>query len=157
MAGATASFRLPDEGPTGVFPNGLRTDLALTDTQGRASLRGLQFNRNPGEFQIRITVAKDNARAGTVSTQYIGEHKMAGAPHVPNEANVSKTSMVQTRAGNSNRKWVVLGLVVAAAAAGGGIAARGHGSTAPAILAPAAIALPAPLSIGPPTIVIGKP
>ena len=129
----------------------------MTDTQGRASLRGLQFNRNPGEFQIRITVAKDNARAGTVSTQYIGENKMANAPRAPNVANPPKTGMMQTRAGNSNRKWLVLGVVVAAAAAGGGIAARGHGSVAPATLAPAAIALPAPLSIGAPTITIGKP
>jgi len=146
VSGAIASFRLPDEGATGLFANGLRTDLDVTDVRGRASLRGLQFNHTGGEFQIRITVAKDEARAGTVSTQFINETK---------NANLQKQSQFQSRtaSGGSSRKLQIIGLL-AAAVAGGGVAAlnRGSGSSKP-------IPTPAPtiLTIGAPTISIGKP
>jgi len=66
------SFQLPAEGPGGVFPNGLRTDLALTDASGRATLHALQLNKTPGQFHIRITAVKEQARAGAISVQYIG-------------------------------------------------------------------------------------
>ncbi|MDQ6706192.1 MAG: hypothetical protein M3Z85_09505 [Acidobacteriota bacterium] len=146
VSGAIASFRLPDEGATGLFANGLRTDLDVTDARGQASLRSLQFNHTDGEFQIRITVAKDAARAGTVSTQFINE---------PKSANVPNQSAFQSRAPGAsfNRKLLIIGLV-AAAVAGGGIAALGHGSGSPK-----AVSTPAPsiLTIGSPTISIGKP
>ena len=72
VAGAAVSFQLPPEGPSGLFSNGLRTDLVLTDSSGRASVHPLQLNRTGGPFRIRITAVKEQARAGTVSTQYIG-------------------------------------------------------------------------------------
>ncbi|MDQ2901684.1 MAG: hypothetical protein M3Y07_18085 [Acidobacteriota bacterium] len=146
VSGAIASFRLPDEGATGLFANGLRTDLDVTDVQGHASLRGLQFNHTDGEFQIRITVAKDDARAGTVSTQFINESK---------NTNLTKQSQFRSPAagGGYGRKLLIIG-IVAAAAAGGGVAAlsRGSGSSKP-------ISTPAPsiLTIGAPTISVGKP
>src|SRR5687767_1440058 len=54
VADAAVSFHVPEEGPGGSFLNGLRTTVATTDARGRASVRGLQVNRNPGRFQIRI-------------------------------------------------------------------------------------------------------
>src|SRR5438093_61797 len=41
---AAVSFHVPDDGPGGTFPNGLRTAVVTTDTRGRSSLRGLQVN-----------------------------------------------------------------------------------------------------------------
>ncbi|MBZ5591994.1 MAG: hypothetical protein LAP39_07145 [Acidobacteriia bacterium] len=73
VEGARASFQLPEEGPGGMLSNGLRTDLATTDTHGRATLRGFQLNRIPGPFNVRITAATDQARAGIVVRQRIGE------------------------------------------------------------------------------------
>src|SRR5262245_13641328 len=73
VADASVSFHIPEDGPGGTFPNGLRTAVATTDARGRATVRGLQTNRNPGRFQIRIFASKEQARAGTVSFQYIGE------------------------------------------------------------------------------------
>ncbi|MGA2739939.1 MAG: hypothetical protein ABSG65_21180 [Bryobacteraceae bacterium] len=78
VSGAAVSFQLPPEGPSGLFSNGLRTDLVLTDGSGRATLRSVQLNRTPGTFRIRITAVKEQARAGAVSTQYI-----AGGPGGP--------------------------------------------------------------------------
>ena len=72
VEGARASFQLPEEGPGGVFSNGLRTDLAVTDSSGRATLRGLQVNTIAGPFNIRVTAAKDQSRAGIVVKQSIG-------------------------------------------------------------------------------------
>jgi len=77
VAGARVSFQAPVEGPGGVFASGLQTDLATTDSSGRATVRSLQLNRVPGAFHIRITAAKEQARAGTVVKQFIGD---ASAP-----------------------------------------------------------------------------
>src|SRR5688572_31133323 len=71
IANAAVSFHVPDEGPGGSFLNGLRTTVMTTDARGRASAVGLQANRNPGRFQLRIVASKEQARAGIVSFQYV--------------------------------------------------------------------------------------
>lgn len=132
VPGASVSFLLPDEGPGGMFESGLRTELAITDTNGRASVRNLRLNRTPGPFEIRISVVKEQVRAGMVSFQYISDVK-GGAP-------ARATSRLR-------RKWLILLL----AAAGGGIAAGTlGGSDGSAAAGP-------PLSVGTPTITVGKP
>ncbi len=69
----SVSFHLPDSGPGGVFPGGLRTEVEITDGHGRATVRSLQWNRISGQFQIRIVASREQARAGIMSLQYIGE------------------------------------------------------------------------------------
>ena len=83
VAGAAVSFQLPPEGPSGLFSNGLRTDLVLTDATGRASIHSVQLNRTGGQFRIRITAVKEQSRAGLVSTQYIGENHPESASRAP--------------------------------------------------------------------------
>src|ERR1044071_5355988 len=46
VPGAAVSFHLPEDGPGGAFGNGLRTEVATTDSHGRACLHGLQLNRS---------------------------------------------------------------------------------------------------------------
>ena len=139
VAAAAVTFHLPDEGPGGVFASGLRTETATTDARGRASLRGMQWNRTPGPFQIRMTVSKDGARAGMVSSQYVTD--------------AAARAGVKAR---KSRKKLALMLLVAAAAAGGGVAA-GMGGGAQ-VAAPPASALPAPaVTIGTPVITVGRP
>jgi hypothetical protein len=72
VAGVRVSFQVPEEGPGGVFANGLRTDIAITGSNGLATEHGLQLNRVTGSFAIRITAAKDQMRAGTIARQSIG-------------------------------------------------------------------------------------
>lgn len=138
VPGAAVSFHLPENGSGGTFANGLRTDVAITDGHGRASIRSFQANRVPGRFQIRIVASKEQSRAGTVSFQYIGEVTgRAAQPH-------------------PTRKWVL----VAAAAAGGVLAAAiGSRGDSPAVATtPAPVAAPpVALSFGTPTISVGKP
>src|SRR5690242_1474765 len=71
VAGAAVSFRLPDDGPTGLFASGLRTDIEISDANGRASVRHIRANNTAGEFLIRVTAAKDQAHAGTLVRQSI--------------------------------------------------------------------------------------
>ena len=73
VVGAAVSFQLPPEGPSGLFSNGLRTDLAITDATGRASIHSIQLNRTGGQLRIRITAVKEQARAGIVSFQTIND------------------------------------------------------------------------------------
>lgn len=66
---ATVSFRLPEDGPGGAFSNASKTQIATTGRDGRASVWGMQWNRMPGAFEVRITVTKGEARAGTICSQ----------------------------------------------------------------------------------------
>jgi len=136
--GATVSFRLPEEGPTGVFSSGTRSEIATTRSDGRAGVWGMQWNRTAGSFEMRITVAKGQARAGTVCGLFLSESGEA-----------SGTARVGPR---SSRKWLWIALAVGGAAAGG-VAAAALGGKAGA---PAPAAIPG-LQIGTPTIVLGKP
>ena len=121
------SFRLSDNGPSGVFPSGLKSELILTDAEGRASARGIRWNRAGGPGQIQIIASKGQARAGTLASVYVSDTASRGG---------------------SKWKWVVLG--VAAGAAAGGLAyglSRGGGPSSSG---------QAPV-IGVPVITVGAP
>jgi hypothetical protein len=137
VEGATVGFQLPEDGPSGVFATGLRSEIGMTDARGRAGVRNFRVNRLPGPFEIRVTAAKDSVRAGMLSRQYV-----AGA----------KGSVAGTPSGSSRRKWYIIAAVAAGVAASGAVVSSG-GSTP----APAAVPAPPPLSIGAPSISIGKP
>jgi hypothetical protein len=148
VAGAAVSFHLPEDGPGGAFVNGLRTDIAMTDARGRASVRTFQANRLPGRFQLRIVASKEQARAGTVSFQYIGE--VAGG----STAVAPRTATATSGGARSNRKWYAIAAVVAGGAVAGALASRG--SSAPVVVTP--VTPPPPtLTIGVPSISVGKP
>ena len=143
VAAAAVSFHLPEDGPGGTFASGLRTDVATTDARGRATIHAFQANRNPGRFQIRIIASKEQARAGTVSFQYVAELKPGSAASA-------------TAASSHTKRWIA----IAAAAGGGAVAALvasrgGSGSTPPPAAASVTVA-PA-FGIGVPSISVGKP
>jgi hypothetical protein len=147
VPGAAVSFHLPENGPGGAFVNGLRTDVVITDIHGRASLHGLLANRIPGRFQIRILASKEQARAGTVSFQYVAEPKGGAA--------TAATKSGASGAGAGRRKWMLLAAAVTGGAVVGIVASRG-GAASPAAAVPGAPAPPV-LSIGTPSITVGKP
>jgi hypothetical protein len=142
VEGAAVSFNLPEDGPSGAFASGLRTDVATTDQRGRATLRSIQFNRIAGRFQIRIIASKEQARAGTVSFQYIAD---------PGSGAVAAGSATVHPASRGHGKWIAIAALVGAGAAAGVVASR-SGNSAP----PSAAALPIP-TIGPPSLTVGKP
>ena len=144
VPGAAVSFHLPEDGPGGTFANGLRTDIVITDGHGRASLHGLQANRIGGRFQVRVLASKEQARAGIVSFQYVAEPKSAAA-----------ATATATTSPPSHRKWIAIGAGILGGAVVGLMASRG--SSPQAAAAPVVVAPPPVLTIGTPTITVGKP
>jgi len=150
VEGAAVSFHLPEEGPGGTFGSGLRTDVTVTDTRGRATLHTVQLNHTPGRLAIRIVASKEQARAGMVSFQYIAE-----------AANRAGTASAPKRGPSILRgplRWVLLGVVATGGAAvttwaAGRSTGAAPTATAPATAAPTAVGI----TIGSPTITVGKP
>jgi hypothetical protein len=149
VAGAALSFHLPEEGPGGTFSSGLRTDVAVTDYRGRASLRSLQVNRIAGRFAVRIVASKEQVRAGTVCYQYVAEAP-GGA------ASASRSAAGPAPGGTPRVKRGVFKWIAVAALVGGGVAAgawaagRSGGGNTPGPQSPT-------LTIGTPSITVGKP
>jgi len=136
----TVSFRLPEDGATGTFSTGSRTEVLTTRQDGRAAIWGMKWNRTPGAVQVRITAIKEGVRAGLVSTQHLSDiTAAAGSPKSP---------------GGGGGISKILLIAIAVAGAGGGLAlgmSRGGTPTQPAAVAPVA------LSIGIPSVIVGAP
>lgn len=150
VEGAAVSFHLPEEGPGGVFGNGLRTDVILTDARGHATLHTLQLNRTPGRFEVRIVASKEQARAGTLSFQYIAEPKY-GMP-------LATAPKKRLLASHKTLKWVALAALAGGAVAAGVIVAGklgGENSTSQASAATGSTAIG--ITIGSPSLTVGKP
>lgn len=138
IEGASVSFRLPEEGPSGTFSTGSRTEIALTKADGRASVWGMQWNRTEGSFEIRITAAKGQARAGTVCPVYLSK------------ASVETDAPASVKLGRSH-KWLWITVAVAAGA-GVAVALAAVAGKSSTPIGPTTT----PTTIGSPTIVIGN-
>ena len=137
---AAVSFRLPDDGPTGAFSSGMRTEIVTTGADGRANVWGMQWNRVTGSLEVRITAAKGQSRAGTVCGLYLSNSLVSAEPR-----------SVAPAGWKSHRKiWIGVGIAAAAFVGVAAIASRGTPSPATA----AGVNAP---QIGTPTIIIGKP
>jgi hypothetical protein len=139
---ASVSFRLPDQGATGTFNSGLRTEVVTTGPDGRASIWGMQWNKTPGPVQIRITAVKDLARAGIISTLNLAD---SVAPQAGGQG--------QFKASHGGHKWLWIAAIAGVAAGGAGYAlTRSQGS--PNSSSSSAVV---GLSIGAPSIIVGHP
>jgi hypothetical protein len=143
---AAVVFRLPEDGPTGTFSSGTRTEAATTAADGRANVWGMQWNRTPGPLEVRITAAKGQARAGTVCGLYLSASESRNAE--PRIAGQSHGVLGRWR---SHKKiWMGVGIAAAAFVAVAAVSGRGTPSVATA----AGVNAP---NIGTPSIIIGKP
>jgi hypothetical protein len=149
VAGASVSFHLPEDGPGGTFGSGLRTDVTATDARGRANLHTMVLNRTPGRFAIRIVASKEQARAGMVTFQYIAEPNAAA----PATSSTSGHSFLR-----GPGKWVLIGALAAGAATAGALLANKSGSGAsPSAAATTASTSSSTITIGGPSLTVGKP
>jgi len=139
--GATISFRLPDNGPTGTFASGSKNEVATTRPDGRAAAWGMQWNRSPGLLEIRITAVKGQTHAGIVCAQYLTDAADASASKSGGSHNVG-----------GGHKWVWIALAVAGAA-GGAVAAVAPGEKGSTASSASTVAV----TIGTPTIILGHP
>jgi len=143
--GAAVSFRLPDDGPTGTFSAGMRTEIVTTSAEGRASVWGMRWNRVTGPLEVRITAAKGQARAGTVCGLYLNALDSRNAePRIAGQSNG-----IPSRWRSHKKIWIGVGIAAAAFVGVAAVSSRGTPSAAaPGVNAP---------QIGTPSIIIGKP
>ena len=136
------SFQLPDSGATGMFQSGVRTEIVTTTPDGRASVWGMKWGRTAGDVLVRITAAKDGVRAGIISTQHLSDSAQpdSGSPRMGR---------------GFGGKLLMVGLIAAAAAGGGLAAVAVRGRTAAS--APAGNSPTPTTTIGQPTIIVGAP
>jgi hypothetical protein len=147
VSAAAVSFRLPEDGATGVFQNNSKTEMAATSADGRATVWGMRWGKQTGTVSIRVTAAKGATRAGTIATQIISTSLLG--PTISDSGRAYKS---QFRGGVS-KKWLWFG-IAAAGAAGGGFAAyevmKGGSSSSGA-----GAASTTGTSISGPTVVVG--
>ena len=130
---------MPEEGPGAAFAQGMRTEIRTTTPDGRASVRDFTANRVSGPFQVRVTVVKNGVRAGTIVSHYVSD------------APASSKGM------RSSRKWLtIIAVAGGAVAAGGVVALRGGGPSAPSATGAAAVS-PGTPAIGVPSFTVGGP
>ena len=116
VAGAAVVFLLPNQGAGASFANGAKSFTTLTDANGRAVARGIQSNKIPGQYQMRVTASSQGQTASTAI----------------NLTNLAVTGAV---AGGLSLKLLLILAAAGGAAAAGTVAATsgggGGGSTRP--------------------------
>lgn len=136
VAGAAVVFMLPEQGASGVFPNGSRMLTVMTDENGRAAARGLRPNTVKGEMKIRVNASHQGQTGSTTITQ----------------TNAIVGAAAAAAGGGLAAKWIAVIVAVAAAATVGGVVAatgdNGNG-TAPGPRTPATVT-PGAGTVGPP-------
>lgn len=138
VEGAIVNFRMPEQGPSGQFASGQRSEIVNTDASGRAEVWGMQWGREAGAFELRITAAKGQVRGGVVCPLYLSAAAVLTQDRSTPEHKISRSK---------KKVWIAVGLAAAI-----GVAAVGVSGKAPA----AAPTVAAP-QIGTPTIAIGRP
>ena len=136
---AAVSFQMPGDGPGGAFASGGRTEIVTTKSDGVAAIWGMQWNKSPGAFEIRVTASKGPARAGLAITQYLSDTVKSGG-----EGTFAASH-------HSRNKWLLIGAAAGGAVAG--LALRGSGSKAAAAAPPPTVTL----QIGNPSLIVGHP
>lgn len=115
VAGAVVVFLLPDQGASGTFPDGSRMLMTVTDSQGRASARGIRPNNQSGPLQIRVSASFQGLTASSLITQT----NVAGAASASGFAGLSTAAKI----------GIVLGIAAGAAVAGTVIATHSGGGS----------------------------
>jgi hypothetical protein len=136
VVGAAILFTLPTEGATGVFANGEKSVIVLTDSQGAAAAQGLRFNHVPGKVQIHVGVSYRGLTTRAIITQF------SEAPEG-----------YKAKSGGTGKVIAILA-ALAAGSAGGAVYALRKESSPPA---PPTASGPAPIGITPGTPTLAPP
>ncbi|MGA2721387.1 MAG: hypothetical protein ABSG79_03135 [Bryobacteraceae bacterium] len=113
LSGVSVTFFLPNDGPSGLFPNGSRVLTVFTDDKGVATSRSVRFNNVVGLMPIRVvaTLFSQSATATVTQTNVSSSAAMrssfvpaAGAPKYSSRPH--------------SKKWVAVLLVLGVAAGG---------------------------------------
>jgi hypothetical protein len=69
LSGVAVTFFLPNDGPSGLFPNGSRALTVFTDDKGIATSRPIHFNNLVGIMPIRVTASLFSQSVNQTITQ----------------------------------------------------------------------------------------
>ena len=78
IADAAVALRLPEEGATGHFGEGLRAWVAYTNAAGLVRFPVIEWEGSVGLAELRLTAAKGTAHAGLLIPQQVGAEKPPG-------------------------------------------------------------------------------
>ena len=107
VSGVMVIFTLPETGPGGVFADGSKRAIVYTNSEGKATARGLIPNLTPGKFQIMVNASFHGFTASTTADQ---------------------TNVLPER-GKSSSKLIAILAIAGGAAAAGVVAASGGGGS----------------------------
>lgn len=115
LSGVSVTFFLPNDGPSGLFPNGSRVLSVFTDDKGVASSRGLRFNNQVGLMKVGVVASLFSQTVNATITQTnISSASSVKSSYVP------AIGMPKSSVRGSSKKWIII-LAVAGAGAGVGI------------------------------------
>jgi hypothetical protein len=163
IGGAAVSFRLPEEGVSGVFQNGLKTDISLSGPDGRAVAPNIAWGPLAGPARLRVTAALAEARAGVLVPVYVsGSDNVVVAGASAAGASLGATGSVMEPRQRFDPvpvpklkpkgrwvKWVILAAGGVGAGALTMLNRKQSGGVSPPVAGP-------PISIGQPTISVGR-
>ena len=110
VAAAVVTVRLPDDGPSGSFANGLSSAILTTGPDGTATTSPVHWNALAGLAEIRVTAVSGRLHAGTVATCHLSEA-------LPEKHGPRVTQKPQASAGGGGHlKWILIGAAAAGAA-----------------------------------------
>ena len=69
VSGVMVVFTLPETGPGGAFTDGSKRAIVYTNSEGKATARGLTPNTAPGKFQIMVNASFHGFTASTTADQ----------------------------------------------------------------------------------------
>ncbi len=69
VSGVMVVFTLPETGPGGTFVDGSKRAIVYTNSEGKATARGLTPNSTPGKFQIMVNASFHGFTASTTADQ----------------------------------------------------------------------------------------
>ncbi len=144
LSGVTVTFFLPNEGPSGLFPNGSRVLTEFTNDKGIAVSRSVRFNNQVGIMPVRVVASLFAQTVSlTVNQTNVSSSASVHSSYVPAAGGARLVS-----SGPSKKKIVIL-LLVGAVAAGAGYYFATRKSTPSATISTGSGGIGTPVITGP--------
>jgi hypothetical protein len=127
LSGVSVTFFLPNDGPSGLFPNGSRILTVFTDDHGVATSRSIRFNNQIGIMPIRVVASLfSQTSTVTVNQTNVASSASVRSSYVP----AAGGSEMATRGHSHKALFIILGIAAAGAGAGVYFATRKSTPTA---------------------------
>lgn len=115
LSGVSVTFFLPNDGPSGLFPNGSRILTVFTDNKGVATSRPVRFNNQIGIMPVKVVASLFSQTVeSSVNQSNVGSAASVRSSYVP----AAGGSVMSTRGHSHKTLYIVLGVAAAGAAAG---------------------------------------